>query len=137
MKKRIKLSTILFSALGLILIGGIVQAATVTCGVANFRYGSSAITAYAKTEGLVCSAGSVSPKWDNYLRALCIGWQNKNGNIVREDGGIKEGYDVSSVESRIWVNWGKGSTYTNSYYGSCNKCGYKGGADNKTFNFAN
>ena len=133
--KKSKGAPMLLIFLGVLLIAGVVQGYTGHCGAGDFVYGSSPITAYAKVKASLCP--DASKKYDNFLQCHCIGWQNKNGNSVREDGGIKQDYDVSSVESRIWVNWGAGTTYTNNYYARCEGCGDAYRTDNLTFNFSN
>lgn len=132
--KQSKGAIMLLIIIGTLFIAGIVQGYTGHCEVGEFIYGSSAITAYAKIQANKCPDANNS--YDNFLECHCVGWQNKNGNLVREDGGIKQGYDVSSVESRIWVNWGAGTTYTNNYYGRCEGCGDVYRTDNLTFNFS-
>ena len=45
--------------------------------------------------------------------------------------------NASSVESRIWVDWGRGTTYTNTYSCYCRYCGTSYGTESHTFAFSN
>ena len=126
----------MFVAIFIITIGVVfVNAVLADCNIgANFNYGSSPITAYGKVEAVKDDGRG----WNNYLKVHCKGYQIKNGGVkVNEDGGEKIKYNSGSVESRIYVDWGKGVEYTNEYQYKCNYCGLDSGIQRGTFVFSN
>ena len=129
--KKLSISLVLV----LIALGAIFVASSYAiCDVAYYRYGSSVITAYARTEGIKDGNNG----WNNHLEAHYVGYQIKSdGKTYREDGGNKVKDNASSVESRIWVDWGRGTTYTNTWSAYCRFCGTAYGAESHTFAFTN
>ncbi|MBS5681595.1 MAG: hypothetical protein KHW52_02440 [Clostridium sp.] len=135
MKKEI-LKKILLSLFFGVMAFGIIGTVSVfaSCDVANYRYGSSPVTAYGKCEGIKDDGRG----WNNHLEVQCIGYQIKNdGKTYTENGGKQIKDNASSVESRIWVDWGRGTTYTNTYSCYCRYCGTSYGTESHTFAFSN
>lgn len=127
---------ILLSVSLLAIVLGIVCTTSVfaKCDVANYRYGSSPITAYGRCEAIKDEGRG----WNNHLEVQCIGYQIKSdGKQYREDGGKQIKDNSSSVESRIFVDWGRGTTFTNTYSCYCRYCGTTYGTESHTFPFSN
>ena len=104
MKKEILKKILLSLFLG-VMAFGIIGTVSVfaSCDVANYRYGSSPVTAHGKCEGIKDDGRG----WNNHLEVQCIGYQIKNdGKTYTENGGKQIKDNASSVESRIWVDWG-------------------------------
>ena len=72
MKKEILKKILLSLFLG-VMAFGIIGTVSVfaSCDVANYRYGSSPVTAYGKCEGIKDDGRG----WNNHLEVQCIGYQ--------------------------------------------------------------
>lgn len=135
MRKKLSKKFLIGLALGIIALGVLFTTSVfASCEVANYRYGSSPITAYGRTEGIKDEGRG----WNNHLEVHCVGYQIKSdGKEYREDGKNQVKDNASSVESRIWVDWGRGTTYTNTWSCYCRYCGTTYGAESHTFAFSN
>lgn len=103
-----------------------------TCN-ANFLYGSNAISAYGKIEAMKDEGRG----WNNHLEVHCVGYQIKNGVEKMEDGGNVIKDNEGSATSRIYVSWGKGTYYSNTYRYMCRYCNLDSGIYTHDFVFNN
>ena len=99
MKKEILKKILLSLFLG-VMAFGIIGTVSVfaSCDVANYRYGSSPVTAYGKCEGIKDDGRG----WNNHLEVQCIGYQIKNdGKTYTEK--VFSDYDLTLVN--IFTTW--------------------------------